>query len=125
MLRESKLLKDLSYTYFTVEKLNNKIKKQKVKPENASEELIDDFYAEIKLEFIDIEKEITSILNEQKYEISYPIENSLMYCNVIVDNIISGDDKDRIENLSSNKFHIEIYNEKDLTIINVHKKNNF
>lgn len=125
MLRESKLLKDLSYTYFTVEKLNNKIKKQKVKPENASEELIDDFYAEIKLEFIDIEKEITSILNEQKYEISYPIEDSLMYCNVIVDNIISGDDKDRIENLSSNKFHIEIYNEKDLTIINVHRKNNF
>ncbi len=125
LLRETKLLKDLSYTYFTVEKLNNKIKKQKMKPENATEESVADFYAEMKIEFSDIEKEVTDILNEQKYEISYPLQNSIMYCKIIVENILSGDDTDRINGLSSDKFYIEIICQEEKTNINIHKNSVF
>lgn len=125
LLRNSKLLKDLSYTYFTVEKLNNKIKRQKSKLEASTNEEIDDFYEELKIEFKNIENEVSTILNEQKFDILYPIENSLMYCQFIVDNIISGDDKDRIDNLNSDNFYIKIDFKDDQTIINIHKQHNF
>jgi len=125
LLREAKLLKDLSYTYFTVEKLNSKIKKQKVKPDEASEESINNFFDEMKLEFKDIAKEVTDILNEQKFDILYPSENSIIYCKIIVENILSGDDSDRISNLNSDKFYIEINVQEDKTDINIHKNSIF
>ncbi|MFA5602178.1 MAG: hypothetical protein WDA21_00355, partial [Bacilli bacterium] len=71
------------------------------------------------------EKEITYILNEQKYEISYPLENSIMYCKIIVENILSGDDTDRINNLSSDKFYIELICQEEKTNINIHKNSVF
>ena len=123
--REVQLLKDLSYTYFTVEKLNNKIKRQKTRHGNASDESINDFYEEYKLEFKSIVKEISSIFNNQKYYVSYEFENSVLFCRITIDNFLSGDDKDRINALKNEKFHLDICNQDEKTIINIHKINFF
>jgi len=122
LIREIHLLEDLSHTYFTVEKLNNKIKKQKIKTEEASEESINNFYEDFKLEFKDIEKEITVLFNDQKYNVMYQFENSILYCQIVIDNIISGDDKERIENLNSDRFYIDIRLDNEKTYISIHKK---
>lgn len=122
LIREIHLLEDLSHTYFTVEKLNNKIKKQKIKIEEASEESINNFYEDFKLEFKDIEKEITVLFNDQKYNVMYQFENSILYCQIVIDNIISGDDKERIENLNSDRFYIDIRLDNEKTYISIHKK---
>ncbi|MDD2392270.1 MAG: type IV secretory system conjugative DNA transfer family protein [Bacilli bacterium] len=122
LIRGIHLLEDLSHTYFTVEKLNNKIKKQKIKTEEASEESINNFYEDFKLEFKDIEKEITVLFNDQKYNVMYQFENSILYCQIVIDNIISGDDKERIENLNSDRFYIDIRLDNEKTYISIHKK---
>ena len=118
--RVPKLLEDLSYTYFTVEKLNTKIKKQKMKKESSSEEL-DDFFEEMKNEFKEMVEEISKLLDNVKYNLDYPQVNGMMYCSIEIDNLLSGDDTDRIITLSNEKFHIEIESNNDKSIINIHK----
>lgn len=118
--RKPKLLEDLSYTYFTVEKLNTKIKKQKMKKESSSEEL-DDFFEEMKNEFKEMVDEISKLLDNVKYNLDYPQVNGMMYCSIEIDNLLSGDDTDRIITLSNEKFHIEIESNNDKSIINIHK----
>ncbi|MDD4282664.1 MAG: type IV secretory system conjugative DNA transfer family protein [Bacilli bacterium] len=119
--RKVNLLKDLKYTYFTVEKLNPKIKKQKIKCEDASDEAINQFREDYKIQFEETRNLVIDILNEQKYEIIYPVKNSVTYCEIIVDNLISGDDRERINTLSSNNFYIEITTQKQKTVIDIHK----
>ena len=118
--RQPKLLEDLSYTYFTVEKLNNRIKKQKMQQEETNEEL-DEFFEEMKKEYVGIVEDITKLLDNQKYNLEYPQENGMMYCSIVIDNILSGDDSDRIIELENERFHIEINVVDDKSIINVHK----
>lgn len=69
-----------------------------------------------------IEKEITLLFNDQKYNVVYQFENSILYCQIVIDNILSGDDKERIENLNSDKFYIDISLDNEKTYISIHKK---
>ena len=118
--REPKLLEDLSYTYFTVEKLNNRIKKQKMQQEETNEEL-DEFFEEMKKDYAGIVEEISKLLDNQKYNLDYPQENGMMYCSIAIDNLLSGDDTDRIMKLTNERFHIEINVVDDKSVINIHK----
>ena len=63
--------------------------------------------------------------NNQKYYLDYPQENDVMYCQINVDNLLSGDDSDKIMKLENEKFHIEISLVEEKTIINIHKLLNF
>ena len=120
IFREEKALEDLSYTYFTVEKLVNNIKKQKKVQENTEE--INDFYEEIKKEFNDIISEINNIINNKKMNIDYPESNSILYCHLTIEDLISGYEKDSIIELSQDRYYIECLYENDKTIINIHLK---
>lgn len=122
VVRKSKILRDLTDTYFTVEKLNNKINKQKERIENATEESIEDFYNDFKMEFNDIVEKITKIFDDLKYQIDYQMENNIMYCQITIDNILSGDDIERIEMLKEVKFHVIVKFDDEKTIIEIHKK---
>ena len=116
-------LKDLSYTYYTVEQISNRLKRQKDKPvikHNAEE--VDDFYDEMKKGFSNIVNNIKEIIENQSYEIDYPANNGMMYCVIKINELLCEDDKYRINELSNNEFHIEIEIFSENTAINIHKK---
>lgn len=110
-------LKDLSYTYYTVENISKKINRQKVKREEFSDESVDSFYDDVKNSFEEIVNKITDILKDYEFDISYPVENFQMHCEIKInkdlDELIIND----INNLSSDEFYIEI----DKNIIKIHK----
>jgi len=122
--RTPNLLKDLSYTYYTVEQINRKINRQKVKEEdNPSEnDEIDEFYKEIKESFNEIVNNIKQVLINRKYEIDYPIENGMMYCCIKLDILINTKLENDIQKFNSDLYYIEIVSKDKKTSINVHKK---
>lgn len=125
LLRKVKLLKDLSYTYFTVEKLNSRIKKQKLKPDEASNESINEFYEMFKEVFKDVVEQIVNIFCEQQIDINYLKQNDSVFCQLVFNNILSGDDEERIQKLNNDKFYIEyeVFSEK--TKIKIHQNIKF
>ena len=118
--RNEKPLKDLSYTYFTVEKLVSNIKKQKKKEINNEE--INEFYEEMKNNFNEIINDVKNIINDKKNEIEYPENNGILYCQIKVNDLISGYEKDSIIELSQDRYYIECIYENDKTIIYIHLK---
>ena len=84
--------------------------------------LFDEFYEEMKQSFIGIVDEVKKIINDQDYEIDYPLLNGMMYCNFKVNNLLSGDDEDRIKELMNDNYHIEIELFNNCSEINIHKK---
>ena len=116
-------LKDLSYTYYTVEQISNRLKRQKEKPviKHNTEE-VDDFYDEMKKGFSNIINNVKEIIENQSYEIDYPTNNGMMYCVVKINELLCEDDKYRINELSNDEFHIEIEIFSENTTINIHKK---
>ena len=115
--RNVNVLKDLSYTYYTVENISKKINRQKAKPEEASDESIDSFYDDMKTSFEDIVNKITNILKDYELDITYPVDNFQMHCEIKInkdlDDLIITD----INNLSCDEFYIEI----NKNTINIHK----
>lgn len=75
----------------------------------------------MKNEFKEMVDEISKLLDNVKYNLDYPQVNGMMYCSIEIDNLLSGDDTDRIITLSNEKFHIEIESNNDKSIINIHK----
>lgn len=122
--RKTKILKDLSYTYFTVEHLNTKLKKQRTNIEENKED-IKDFFEDYKLMYDDILNEIKNILSNQEFNIEFPIENNILYCSIKLNYYLCGDDIDKITSLSTDLFHYEIKKENENQIINIHRKNVF
>lgn len=121
--REPVALKDLSYTYFTVEDIRKRVKKQTGQnSQQYQSEDVADFYSEIKEEFKTIITSVTDIINNFKYDIDYPILNGVMYCVIKLEDLLCADDIYRIEELESDKYHFEIENFTKNTIINIHKK---
>ena len=124
--RESKILKDLSYSYFTVEQLNTKLKKQRANiDENINSEDVKGFFEEYKSLYNDILNEIKVILSNQEYNIEFPIENNILYCSIKLNYYLCGDDIDKITNLNADSFHYEIKKDGLNQIINIHRKNIF
>ena len=116
-------LKDLSYTYYTVEQISSRLKRQKDKPvikHNIEE--VDDFYDEMKKGFLNIINNVKEIIENQSYEIDYPTNNGMMYCVIKINELLCEDDKYRINELSNDEFHIEIETFSENTAINIHKK---
>ena len=122
--RVPNLLKDLSYTYYTVEQINRKINRQKVKEEDNSSgnDEIDEFYKEVKESFNEIIKDIKQVLINRKYEIEYPIENGMMYCSFKLDILINTKLENDIQKLNSDLYYIEIFSKDKKTSVNIHKK---
>ena len=121
--RHIRTLKDLSYTYYTVEQINNRLKKQKQKPDVISNnEEVNDFYQEIKIGFNDILEQIKLLLDNQQYEVDFPMNNGMMYCSIKLNDLLCEDDKFRINELNNDKYHIEIDMLNDKNIINIHNK---
>ena len=116
--RTPQMLKDLSNTYYTVEDLNQSKKVDEI--ENKEE--YNFFVDGMKEIYKDIEENIRDILTNQKYEISYPSCNYSIYCKIVVDNIICGDDRDRINSLAKDLFIINIEVVNDTSIISIYKK---
>ena len=116
-------LKDLSYTYYTVEQISKRLKKQKIQSSSeVNSELVNEFYEEMKHDFSSIVDEVKTIINDQDYEIDYPLQSGMMYCKFKVNNLLSGDDEDRIKNLIDDNYHIEIEILNNSSEINIHKK---
>ena len=115
--REATMLKDLSYTYFTVEELNPDIKRQRIRPDFDENEA-NNFYQEL---YKDIVNKIDEILINTKYDVEYPMTDEIMYCSLIVDNLLSEDDINRILKLEDDSMHIETDFNDNKTIINIHK----
>ena len=122
--RTPNLLKDLSYTYYTVEQINRKINRQKVKEEDNSSgnDEIDEFYKEVKESFNEIANNIKQVLINRKYEIDYPIENGMIYCSFKLDILINTKLENDIQKFNSDLYYIEIVSKDKKTSINVHKK---
>ena len=122
--RVPNLLKDLSYTYYTVEQINRKINRQKIKEEDNSSgnDEIDEFYKEVKESFNEIINEIKQVLINRKYEIDYPIENGMMYCCFKLDILINTKLENDIQKFNSDLYYIEIVSKDKKTSINIHKK---
>ena len=116
-------LRDLSYTYYTVEQISSRLKRQKNKPviKHDTEE-VDDFYDEMKKLFSNGVSNIKEIIDNQPYEIDYPTNNGMMYCVIKINELLCEDDKYRINKLSNDEFHIEIEIFSENTVINIHKK---
>jgi len=116
-------LKDLSYTYYTVEQISSRLKRQKDKPviKHNTEE-VDDFYDEMKKGFSNIVNNVKEIIENQSYEIDYPTNNGMMYCVIKINELLCEDDKYRINELSNDEFHIEIEIFSENIAINIHKK---
>ena len=112
--RKVNSLKDLYNTYYTVEKMVPKNNKPRVVDS-------DDFYDDIKKLFVEINEKIQNILDNQKFIHEFKTNNGFMYSCFQISNLLSGEDKEKIEKLESESFHIEIKEVKDNTNICIYK----
>lgn len=69
--RDIRALKDMSYTYYTVENLNKRVNRQKYRKEESSNENVDSFYDEYKELYKNIIENISNILEDYTFDISY------------------------------------------------------
>ena len=115
-------LKDLSYTYFTVEKIS------KNKSKSTGYDIIDssDFMQELKNNCIERLKEIKDdfilILNKEKYTIDYIESNYQYYMQIKTSKKLSKYQKQSIEKKYAN-YYFEFKFEESTQIINVYFKN--
>lgn len=65
---------------------------------------------------------VTDIINNFKYDIDYPIQNGVMYCVIKLEDLLCADDIYRIEELESDKYHLEIEKINEINCINIHRK---
>ena len=119
--RKPKVLEDLSYTYFTVEKLNPSIKRQKIVSENEIT-TEDDFYGEWKKQFTDINQTIENILDGNTYTQEWDIINGNMYAVFNITETLNTKKIETIKELNVDGFYIEIENKIKTVKINVYKK---
>ena len=66
-------------------------------------------------------KQVSEIIASQKFDVDYPKDNDVMYCKVVVYNLINGNLENSIIDLCDERFHIEVKYEGNNTMINIHK----
>ena len=119
--RKAKILEDLSYTYFTVEKLTPNLKRQKIinNDEITPEE---EFYNEFKEQFTSINKEIEKKLSNIKYVFEWITENGTMYSCFKINQFLEKKLFDSINDLKINGFELVIENGINNANIKVYQK---
>lgn len=123
--RETKPLIDLKDTYFTVEQLkdteNDKILRDPFLRNKQKLPVNDDIYNELQKNFDEAKGIIIEVLNKLDYQISFKKVGYTLFMIVIVKGRLLQIDKSKIKaKISKQKYHLEIKQEQELTIIEVH-----
>ena len=125
--RKINSLKDLSYTYYTVEKINYDIRKKRGRFKKddlprESKEMLDEKLEQDKLLFEDIEKCLQEIFNNVVYDVKYLENNYQTYMNVSSNKLLNNNDILKISSKFSEKYYIEFNNINNKQEINIHFK---
>lgn len=122
--RKSNPLKDLSYTYFTVENINHEIIKGKSKEEQQAKE----YYEALELSDRENLKPLEIIIQKifkQDYDIKYQVEaNHRVHISIKVGRALTQIDRSLLLNrVEESKYHTEIIEKEEKTIINIYNEN--
>lgn len=122
--RKSTPLKDLSYTYFTVENINHEVIKGKVKEEQQAKE----YYEALELFDRENLKPLEIIIQKifkQDYDIKYQVEvNHRVHISIKVGRALTQIDRSLLLNrVEESKYHTEIIEKEEKTIINIYNEN--
>jgi len=118
-------LKDLSYTYYTVEDIKDKNTKRKEKVNNIPNEYFEELESNDKERLKIVDKVIRTIFKDTTYSVNYCItEEHRVYLRVIVNRELTPREKILLNNkISKDIYHIEQKNENNTTIINIYNEN--
>ena len=122
--RKSTPLKDLSYTYFTVENINHEVIKGKTKEEQQAKE----YYEALELSDREKLKPLEIIIQKifkQDYDIKYQVEaNHRVHISIKVGRALTQIDRSLLLNrVEESKYHTEIIEKEEKTIINIYNEN--
>ena len=122
--RKSTPLKDLSYTYFTVENINHEVIKGKTKEEQQAKE----YYEALELSDRENLKPLEIIIQKifkQDYDIKYQVEaNHRVHISIKVGRALTQIDRSLLLNrVEESKYHTEIIEKEEKTIINIYNEN--
>jgi type IV secretion system protein VirD4 len=122
--RKATPLKDLSYTYFTVENINHEVIKGKAKEEQQAKE----YYEALELSDRENLKPLEIIIQKifkQDYDIKYQVEaNHRVHISIKVGRALTQIDRSLLLNrVEESKYHTEIIEKEEKTIINIYNEN--
>lgn len=122
--RKSTPLKDLSYTYFTVENINHKVQSKKEKESQETKE----YYEFLKLSDKENLKPLEIVIQKifkQDYDIKYNVEaNHRVHISIKLNRTLTQLDKSLLSNrIQEKKYHTEIIEKEEKTIINIYNEN--
>ena len=122
--RESKPLKDLSYTYFTVEDINHKIENIREKENRETKEYYEFLEVSDRENLQPLEVIIQKIF-KQDYDIKYNVEaNHRVHISIKLNRTLTQLDKSLLSNrIQEDKYHTEIIEKEEKTIINIYNEN--
>ena len=122
--RESKPLKDLSYTYFTVEDINHKIENIREKENRETKEYYEFLEVSDRENLQPLEVIIQKIF-KQDYDIKYNVEaNHRVHISIKLNRTLTQLDKSLLSNrIQEEKYHTEIIEKEEKTIINIYNEN--
>ena len=122
--RESKPLKDLSYTYFTVESINHQVSNGRVRENKEAKE----YYEALELSDKENLKPLELIIEKifkQDYDIKYKIEaNHRVHISVKINRPLKQVEKSLLTNkIKPELYHTEVSEKEEKTIINIYNEN--
>lgn len=122
--RKSTPLKDLSYTYFTVENINHKVQSKKEKEGQETKEYYEFLELSDKENLKPLEIVIQKIF-KQDYDIKYNVEaNHRVHISIKLNRTLTQLDKSLLSNrIQEKKYHTEIIEKEEKTIINIYNEN--
>ena len=129
--REIKSLKNLDYTYFTVEQIKSPLGNRFRKIDNDLQDEAKDFYKEQKEEeeklLLKAIEQIQSVVKNEKLDFEYKERNNRTYSVVTLEKPLNKFENKMINGkIDNNIYHIEISNNSDgKNIIEIHLKNVF
>lgn len=120
-------LKDLSYTYFTVENIDFDIRKRrgrfrKEEIPKETQKVLNEKIEIDKMLFEDISKIIAEIYNDVVYEENYEEINYQTVMKIISPKLLDTSDYIKINSFNPEKYYIEFENVENKQIINIHFK---
>ena len=120
-------LKDLSYTYFTVENIKhevrNRINRFRKNPlSKETQKVINEKIEMDKVLFEDIEKSIAEIYSDVVYEVNYEEVNYQTVLKISSDKLLDTKDYLKLSSLYPEKYYIEFENVDNKQVINIHFK---
>ena len=122
--RKSNPLKDLSYTYFTVEGINHQVSNSRVRENKEAKE----YYEALELSDRENLKPLEIIIQKifkQDYDIKYKIEaNHRVHISVKLNRTLKQVEKSLLTNkIKQELYHVEILEKEEKTIVNIYNEN--